>query len=380
MYIPERFYTGISLFSGAGGLDIGIRQAGFDILACIEVDPHACDTLREAVLNENHSTQVLEQDIRTVDPLELKHSLLLEEGELDLLFGGSPCQSFSQMGKMGSMNDERGLLLFEFVRFAEALKPKVILIEQVKGILTAKDCHGERGGVLKLLISELSDRGYNSHFKVLNAANYGVPQLRERVFLVATLGGLPFEFPSETHCEPQQDNLFGLKPWQTLGDALRGLRPPTSKGDSQPKDSHFDITPRGDRIRITGVPEGQHLSNQFQLPAEQRGGLTKKDTTKFRRLAWSKPSLTLRCGETFYHPTEDRYLTPREYMRIHGYPDSYNLCGPIRGRTGTVKVLDQHRLVANSVPPPLGRIIGAAIIRNYLRCNISGTMEYATDI
>lgn len=372
--------SGISLFSGAGGLDIGIRKSGFDVLACIEIDPHACDTLREAVIDQNHSTQVIEQDIRRVNPEELMQSLLLAPGELDLLFGGSPCQSFSQMGKMGSIGDERGLLLFEFIRFAKALQPKVILIEQVKGVLTAKDSHGESGGVLKLLLNELASIGYLARYKVLNAANYGVPQLRERVFLVATNTGRTFDFPPETHSDPKQNSLFQLQPWRTLQDALQGLRTPTLRGESQPRDSHFDITPRGDKLRIAGVPEGQHLSAQMHLPASQRGGLSKKDTTKFRRLAWCKPSLTLRCGETFYHPTEDRYLTPREYMRIHGYPDSYYLIGPIRGRTGTVKVLDQHRLVANSVPPPLGEIIGKAIIESCLVTNEAKVTINAPDI
>jgi DNA (cytosine-5)-methyltransferase 1 len=88
-----------------------------------------------------------------------------------------------------------------------------------------------------------------------------------------------------------------------------------------------------------------------------------KDTTKFRRMSWSKPALTLRGGEAFYHPFENRYLTPREYMRLHGFPDSHMLFGPIRARTGTVRDLDQHRLVANAVPPSLAHAVGAQIKR-----------------
>ncbi|MBU4429915.1 MAG: DNA cytosine methyltransferase, partial [Verrucomicrobia bacterium] len=91
--------------------------------------------------------------------------------------------------------------------------------------------------------------------------------------------------------------------------------------------------------------------------------LTKKDTTKYRRLHRLEPSLTLRCGEIFFHPVEDRYLTPREYLRLHRYPDEYILCGPIRSRSGTVKNLDQHRLVANSVPPPLAQVVAAQIAK-----------------
>jgi len=133
------------------------------------------------------------------------------------------------------------------------------------------------------------------------------------------------------------------------------------------EDNHVDITPGRDRIRIHGVPEGSHLAAQLHLPAEQQCKLTKKDTTKFRGLSRDEPALTLRGGEIFYHPTEDRYLTPREYLRIHGYPDDYRLRGPIRGRSGTFRYLDQHRQVANSVPPPVAKCIAEAIART-LEC------------
>jgi DNA (cytosine-5)-methyltransferase 1 len=96
-----------------------------------------------------------------------------------------------------------------------------------------------------------------------------------------------------------------------------------------------------------------------------RGNLSKKDTTKYLRLDRNRPSNTLRCGEIFYHPTENRYLTPREYMRIHGFGDDYKLSGPVRSRTGSVKDLDQHRQVANSVPPPMAYVMGDKI-RGYL--------------
>lgn len=375
-----RKYKAISLFSGAGGFDLGVHQSGFDILTCIEIDPNACTTLREAHLNDDHATKVIEEDIRQVQPDRLLKEFSMLPGELDLLFGGSPCQSFSQMGKLAGINDERGLLIFEFVRFARTLLPKVILIEQVKGILSAKDSKGVTGGVLNLLVMELTSLGYHVQYKVLNSADYGIPQVRERVFLIASSTKGAYHFPLETHAGSSEGSLFQLKPWQTLRDALHDLREPTQKGEPIPLDSHFDITPRGDRMRIAGVPEGQNLSSQLHLPAAQRGKLTKKDTTKFRRLAWNKPSLTLRCGETFYHPVEDRYLTPREYMRIHGYPDSYLIYGPIRGRTGTVKTLDQHRLIANSVPPPLAYLLGESIISRCLNGQIEEAHIYASNI
>ena len=353
----------LSLFSGAGGLDIGVMQAGFEVLACIEIDPHCCDTLRDAAKREHRSTLVIEDDIRSVDPQVLMNSLSLKVGELDLLCGGSPCQSFSQIGKRECLEDERGMLLFEFIRFADVFRPKAIMIEQVKGLLNAPDRGGKIGGVYATLVEKLGALGYEPKMHVIKAAEYGVAQMRQRVFVVGMSNGSGFEFPCPTHGDPieQQDSLFPIAPYVTVGDALRGLGRPKSHGSDQPENSHIDITPPGDRRRIHGVPEGSHLAKELHLPADQRCNLTKKDTTKFRRLAWSELSNTLRCGEIFFHPVEDRYLTPREYMRLHGYPDSYLLKGPIRGRSGRVRHLDQHRQVANSVPPPVAFVIAQAV-------------------
>jgi len=110
------------------------------------------------------------------------------------------------------------------------------------------------------------------------------------------------------------------------------------------------------------VPEGSYFAAQKHVSLDIRGNLMPKDTTKYLRLDRSKPSNTLRCGEIFFHPIQNRYLTPREYMRIHGYDDDYILLGPIRSRTGSVKDLDQHRQVANSVPPPMAYAIGKKLV------------------
>jgi len=343
-------------------MDIGIRQAGFEILACIEIDPYCCQTLQNAIKTEKLKTILIEKDIRQVQPFQLMKDLGLQVGELDLLFGGSPCQSFSQAGKRTSLEDERGVLLFEFIRFAGTIQPKVILMEQVKGLLTASDQSGNSGGVYKQLSHQLEQLGYRLSIQVINSADYGVAQLRERVFIVATRAETIFNFPSPTHRKSDpQISLFPLENYVTVGQALMGLDSPSRDRENQPQDSHIDITPAGDRKRIHGVPEGSFLAKELHLPAEQRCKLTKKDTTKFRRLSFSEPSLTLRCGEIFFHPIEDRYLTPREYMRIHGYPDDYLLKGPVRGRSGRARHLDQHRQVANSVPPPVACAIAKEI-------------------
>ena len=188
--------------------------------------------------------------------------------------------------------------------------------------------------------------------------------MRERVFIVATKKPNGFEFPEPTHGQRDHiDSLFPLKAYVTVGEALKGMGRPSRKSGEPRADSHIDVTPKRERERMRGVPEGSYLGAQLHLPREQVMNLKLKDSTKFRRMARNKPANTLRCGEIFFHPTLGRYLTPREYMRLHGYPDSYVLKGPIRRRTGTVRDLDQHRQVSNSVPPPVAKAIAENILK-----------------
>ena len=171
-----------------------------------------------------------------------------------------------------------------------------------------------------------------------------------------------FQFPNPTNSKPSETiNLFNLPPYKTVGEAIAGLGEPVSKMETSeiPDNSHYDVIPRRDRERIHGVPEGKNLSSQTDLPKEQIGRLTKKDTTKFLRLDRGKPSNTLRGGEIFYHPTEDRYLTPREYMRIHGYPDSYVLRGPIRADNSEEPQPCFQDIVLASVCPPRSVLVSA---------------------
>ena len=340
-------------------MDLGVLQAGLEITACVEVDKYCCETLRNNILRLDRDTKIFQEDIRQLNPRNLA------VGKINLIFGGSPCQAFSLAGKKLSLEDERSELLFEFIRFVRAFKPQAVMIEQVKGFLTAKDLVGNSGGVFKTFVRQLENLGYIVKWQILSAIEYGIPQKRERIFLVAMTSD-KFYFPSPTHSE--HGNLFFL-PCKTVGEVISDLPPPLKKSETIeiPQDSHIDITPLRDRQRIHGVSEGKYLSSQVHLPKEQICGLTKKDTTKFLRLDRNKPSNTLRGGEIFFHPTEDRYLTPREYMRIHGYPDDYVLCGPIRGRSGKVKSLDQYRQISNSVPPPLAKIV-AEKIKEVLLC------------
>lgn len=348
--------TAISLFSGGGGLDIGVERAGFKTLACIEIDPHCCETLKSNQPEYFRHARIIHDSVDNVNVRQLMKDLGLRRGSLGLLFGGPPCQTFSQIGKMDGINDARGLLLFSMVRYAEILRPKAVLIENVAALQTAKDSSGDRGGVLRELLRQLEVLGYQVEYRVLNSADYGVAQLRKRLFVVATRQGKKFTFPEGMFTGKETSS------YVPVGQAIKGLMRPVSKGVTPVVANHVDITPEGDIRRIKHVTEGAYLARMFDAPPKIRGRLSKKDTTKFLRLSRERPSNTLRCGEIFFHPIEDRYLTPREYMRIHGFPDDYVLMGPMRGRSGRVRFLDQHRQVANSVPPPLGEEVARAVL------------------
>jgi len=322
----------ISLFSGAGGLDLGLAEVGIETLACVEIDRHCVSTLQR-----NTTARVLPVDVRSLDPYAVANSV--GASKIDVLHGGPPCQPFSQIGKRNGSEHKDGLLIFEFLRWVRELQPAWFIIEQVKGLLAHR-------GLMNALVTHSDLAGYSIQSQTINALDFGVPQQRERVIFVGA--------------RRNANILDGLKRTtfaHAIGDALETLPPVGSDAVS----NHIDVTPARDRERISYVKEGEWLSKSVAPPDIIRN-LTRKDTTKYRRLHRSQPSLTLRCGEIFYHPIEDRYLTPREYMRIHGFPDYYELAGPIRRRTGQVSNLDQHRQVANSVPPPLAAAVGQAIL------------------
>ena len=330
----------LSLFAGAGGFDIGVDRAGFKTVCSVELDPHCVSTLRR----NGRGKTAWQVDVRALDPLRTADSLGFGVGELALLYGGPPCQPFSQIGKREGVADARGGLVFEMLRFAEALRPAAALIEQVPSFLNARI--SESASMKDVLAERFKRIGYDTYVEVLNAARFGVPQLRKRAIIACVPSGTKFSFP-----------IGNLDSLPTAGDALKNLPAPAPPGEPPSAPNHIDVTPDRDRERISYVPEGFWLSKSPNVPPDILRNLTRKDSTKYRRLDRQSPSLTLRCGEIMYHPLEDRYLTPREAARIQGFPDAYVFDGPIRARTGTVRDLDQHRQIANAVPPPLARAV-----------------------
>ena len=335
--------SAISLFAGAGGMDIGVHGAGFKTVCAIESDPHCAATLRR-----NGARKVVWQaDVRVVDPQRLLDVLGFKAGELGLLHGGPPCQPFSQIGKQAGMDDPRGALIFEVLRFVRVIRPTAVLVEQVPNFLRTQTPTGRH--LVEELRDEFRSLGYDMHLDVLDAQAHGVAQRRRRALFVCLPTGASFNFPLATEKAP------------TVGKALRGLPTPSSADESPTVANHVDVTPQRDQERIAYVPEGLWLAKAPDVPPDILRNLTRKDTTKYRRLHRDGIAPTLRCGEALYHPVENRYITPREAARLQGFPDRHVFEGPIRRRTGRVRDLDQHRQVANAVPPPLARAVVAQV-------------------
>ncbi len=333
----------LSLFSGAGGMDVGVDQAGFKTICAVDFDPHCANTLRRNARGK----AVWNVDVRLLDPERLRDGLGLAKGELKLLHGGPPCQPFSQIGKRTGITDPRGALVFEMARFADAFRPTAVMVEQVAYFLRATMPDGQP--VPEALGAAFQRLGYDMFVRVLDASQYGLPQRRQRAILVFLPKGQHFWFPQ------------GNGKSRTVGAALRGLPDPVLRGETPALPNHVDVTPDRDRERISYVPEGLWLSKCEDVPPDIMRRLTRKDTTKFRRLDRASLAPTLRCGEAPYHPIADRYITPREGARLQSFPDSHVFTGPIRGRSGSVRDLDQHRQVANAVPPLLAHVVAEQV-------------------
>jgi DNA (cytosine-5)-methyltransferase 1 len=225
----------ISLFSGAGGMDIGFREAGFEIAVAVEQDPSCCNTLR---LN-SPQLEVIEGDIREVPTKQMLSAGNLKPLEAALVIGGPPCQSFSLAGKRMGLDDPRGMLILEFARVVHEALPKAFVLENVKGML-----NWEKGKAIEAVLNEFREPvvhkgksySYDVSYSVLNASSYGVPQHRERLFIVGNRLEKTFEFPHPTHQKSNtaDTDMFesDLLPYLNVGDAINGLPPADEPSDT----------------------------------------------------------------------------------------------------------------------------------------------------
>ena len=329
----------VDLFCGAGGLSFGFAKAGFNIILGVDNDKDS----KETFLKNHPDSQYLLKDIRSVSKDEILS--LIGDKKIDLLIGGPPCQGFSVSGKRVYM-DSRNSLYLEFFRILDILKPNHALIENVPGLKGLFE-----GRALKSILEEFSKRGYKTNHYILKADEYGVPQVRKRIIIVASKKG-EFEFP------------LPLSTQVTLGDAINDL--PILEDSieedqyiSKPKNEYQNLmrinsnkihnhiaSNHSDRTKsIIGlVPEGGNYKN---LPKELRN--TRKVHIAWTRLNSSKPSLTIDTGHRHhFHPWANRIPTVRESARIQSFPDNFIFYG---------SKTSQYRQVGNAVPPLLAEAI-----------------------
>ena len=368
---PEEELTVVSLFTGAYGLDLGFELAGFRVTVALDISADSYANLRA----NRPKIPFLLGDIKRFKTEDILKEAGLKPGEIDVLTGGPPCQPFSPAGKRQSLGDPRAAPLMEFIRVIKEARPKVFVMEEVPGILSARIRHvpikerGKRplapeevpGSAWRVVLDELSKTGYIIRWKVLNAADYGTPQERERVIVIGVrpdLGVGP-TFPVPTRSR-RPAGLFGaLEPWLTLLEAITGIEDHLGYIPLPPKYAEF----------LRYIPPG---GNWRQLPDELKpkamGGAYTAGGGRmgfYRRLTWFEPSPTLVTSPAMkatmmVHPWEDRPLSVREYLRIQGFPDDWRVVVP---------VATAYRLFGEAVPVPLSYAIARAVRDGILLAN-----------
>ncbi|MGL5750126.1 MAG: DNA (cytosine-5-)-methyltransferase [Paraclostridium sp.] len=328
----NRRYTAVELFAGAGGLALGLEEAGFEDVGLVEWDKYACNTLRRNRPNWN----VIQGDVVEIAEKGIRN-YIDKDVEVDLLSGGYPCQAFSYAGKKHGLEDVRGTMFYYYAKILEELMPKVFLAENVRGLVSHDD-----GKTLKTMIEVFSDIGYDVKYKVLKAINYGVAQKRERVIIIGTrkdLDNVDYKFPKE----------FGYIP--TLKEALKDV--PKSEGSKYPesKKKVLDLVPPGGCwIDLPEEIAKEYMGKSYFSGGGKRG--------MARRISWDEPCLTLTCSPAQKqtercHPDETRPFTVREYARIQSFPDEWKFEG---------SVTQGYKQIGNAVPVKLGKAVGLSIV------------------
>ncbi|EPX3668039.1 DNA (cytosine-5-)-methyltransferase [Citrobacter koseri] len=331
----NNIYTVLELFAGAGGMALGLEKAGLKSVLLNEIDSHACKTLRK----NRPEWNVVEGDVSKVDFTPYRNTV-------DVLAGGFPCQAFSYAGKKLGFEDTRGTLFFEFARAVKEINPKVLLAENVRGLLNHDD-----GRTLDTIKSIITDLGYTLFEpRVLKAIFYKVPQKRERLIIVAVrndlANGIDYEWPSS------YNKILTLKDALKKGE-LYDSDVPESEGQKYPKRKAeiLSMVPPGGYWR--DLPED--IQKEYMLKSFYLGG---GKTGMARRLSWDEPSLTLTCAPAQKqtercHPEETRPLTVREYARIQTFPDDWVFEGPMSAK---------YKQIGNAVPVNLSFAVGKSVV------------------
>jgi DNA (cytosine-5)-methyltransferase 1 len=341
------------------GLDLGLERAGIHARLACEFDKWCQQTI-----HANRPDLPVIGDLQDHDAASIRAAAGLSGSDpIDVVHGGPPCQAFSTAGGRRGFEDERGNVFLYYIKIAMELRPKYLIIENVRGLLSAPLKHrphnfrgsdfpplsGDEkpGGALKLILHLLRESGYQVSFNLYNSANFGTPQIRERVVLICTKGE-KVQYLSPTHSDDEE---FGLLPWRTFREAVQGL----------PQRQHHLEFPV-DRLKYYKLLRpGQywkHLPEKLQREALGNSYFAGGGKTGFyRRLAWDRPSPTLVThpampATDLAHPTRNRPLSIEEYRRLQQFPDDWIVCGSL---------IQQYKQVGNAVPVGLGEAVGQII-------------------
>ncbi len=362
--LEKRESTGlsvVSLFTGSYGLDLGFEYAGYDVTVGLDIDPASEEILR---LNRPDVPFILD-DVANVSSEEILKEAGLSRGEVDVITGGPPCQPFSTAGKREGLNDPRASPLVEFIRIVKDLQPRAFVMEEVTGLLNARLRHvpirernrplkeeEQPGSVWRVVLQMLESTGYRIKWRVLNAADFGAPQVRNRVIVVGVRPdvGRPV-LPDQTHIRPDLTGLGTYARWRVLGDVMFG----SDDGDYSP------LPPSYQEIAALVPPGGNWRQLPVDLQKEALKGAYNSGGGKtgfYRRLCWLEPAPTLVTSPAMkatmmVHPFEDRPLSVEEYKVIQGFPVSWEL--PRSSRSA------RYRKVGEAVPVYLSYAVAEAL-------------------
>jgi len=347
--------SSVSLFSGCGGLDLGLKKAGFDSQVCIEMSGDCCESLRANRI----APHVIEREIDAVTSQEIMDLAGVGVGELDLLAGGPPCPPYSKSRfyrkeKPRALKDPTSDTLFQYLRVLQDLRPKAFLLENVPGL--AYKIHAD---AIDAVLERALSLGYRAGYQVLYAADYGVPQIRERLFVIGVQPGYEFTFPTPTHAEQSsQLSLVGdTQQWVTAGEVLSDLDTQENAGDEGHKagGQHNYLLPL--------IPPGDN----YLFFTEKRG--YPEPLFRWRSRYWSfllklspdKPAWTIQARRSNnmgpFH-WRNRILRISEIKRLQTFPDEFILAGTVES---------SWRQVGNAVPPRLAEALGKQLAQALTR-------------
>jgi DNA (cytosine-5)-methyltransferase 1 len=341
--------TAISLFTGAGGLDFGFEAAGFRTAVALEIDDRCCTTLRH-----NRDWPIIDKDIAAVPTQDLLHSAGLAPGEADVLIGGPPCQPFSKSGFWATgdakrLDDPRATTLEGYLRVLAEARPKAFLLENVEGLgFRGKDEGLQLIHSRLAAINEANGTQYRATIATLNAADYGVPQLRKRIFVIGARDGTPFNMPAATHVNAEEADWAEPRARHlTAWDALHDL--------AEPNDPEVALAGKWAELLPT-IPEGRnYLWHTDRGGGEPLFGWRRRYWSFLLKLAKAQPAWTIQAQPgpaTGPFHWNNRRLTMREMARLQTFPDDVEILGSIA---------DAQRQLGNAVPSLLGEAIARAI-------------------